>query len=167
MTEGEEKTEEEEKQPAEPNKFTDSKGRDWFPRVTVRSVDIYERRIGKGLFEMVLGIAASTKKKKGSGKTVIDRQALFDMFGKMFGSVGALGEFLYESCRNPEQRVVDSDGNDVSIGDFCDSIQKDAVLVACTCALNALFDFFPDGLAGGGGEGTGPFGLGPWPTVTD
>lgn len=141
------------------NSFKDSKGRVWYPRITLRVVRDFEQKAGVGLFEAVFEMLQG-KEFKGDDQEVEGLQVgprdLFIMAGKLFGNVGNLGFLLYEACRI-DGVVRDEDGKEVSYDDFSEAMGKDEINSALIIALTVLFDFFPE--LGEGGETQSPFGF--------
>jgi len=122
--------------------FIDAKGRKWLPKVTVNTIRKFEDRTGVGTIEaFVKGMTAAANFEERNADKEIDSYTeasnrIIEMSVPVWGNVGHLAIFLYESCG------VES--HEVSLDDFCESIQQEQILQAMQCALHALVSFFPE-----------------------
>ncbi|RKZ99085.1 MAG: hypothetical protein DRQ46_00215 [Gammaproteobacteria bacterium] len=122
--------------------FTDAKGRKWLPKVTVNTIRRFEDRTGVGTIEaFVKGMTAAADFEEKNAGIEIDSfteasNRIIEMSVPVWGNVGHLAIFLYESCG------VEKHG--LSLDDFCEAIESDQILQAMQCALNALVSFFPE-----------------------
>ena len=142
--------------------FTDSTGQEWRPCVTLDAVRKFEQHSGVGLFEAMFdAILANEEKKSKKSKEFIAPNEILRMCKGIFGKIGDLGAFLYETCVPEKQK------RELPLAVFCQRITEKEIHEAMTVALGSLFDFFPDpGQAKGGSGKKSGAPLGPTPGKT-